>query len=34
LAPTGNPQANNLFEMVTHLEKIDGTVLEVVERAA
>jgi len=24
----------NLFEIVAHLQKIDGTVLEVVERAA
>jgi hypothetical protein len=31
---SGNPQAKNLFEVVAHLQKIDGTVLEVVERAA
>ena len=31
---TGNPQAKNLFEIVAHLQKIEGTVLEVVERAA
>ena len=31
---TGNPQAKNLFEIVAYLQKIDGTVLEVVERAA
>ena len=31
---TGNPQAKNLFEIVAHLQKIDGTVLEVVERTA
>lgn len=30
----GNPQAKNLFEVVAYLQKIDGTVLEVVERAA
>ena len=31
---TGNPQAKNLFEIVAHLQKIDGTVLKVVERTA
>lgn len=31
---SGNPQAKNLFEIVAHLQKIEGTVLEVVERAA
>jgi len=30
----GNPQAKNLFEVVAHLQKIEGTVLEVVDRAA
>jgi hypothetical protein len=30
----GNPQAKNLFEIIAHLQKIDGTVLEVVDRAA
>jgi hypothetical protein len=30
----GNPQAKNLFEIVAHLQKIEGTKLEVVERAA
>ena len=25
----GNPQARNIFEIVAHLQKIDGTVLEV-----
>ena len=30
----GNPQAKNLFEIVAHLQKIEGTVLEVVDRAA
>jgi hypothetical protein len=31
---SGNPQARNLFEIVAYLQKIEGTVLEVVERAA
>jgi hypothetical protein len=31
---TGNPQAKNLFEIVAYLQKIEGTVLEVVERVA
>lgn len=31
---SGNPQARNLFEIVAHLQKIEGTVLEVVDRAA
>jgi len=30
----GNPQAKNLFEIVAYLQKVEGTVLEVVERAA
>ena len=30
----GNPQARNLFEIVAYLQKAEGTVLEVVERAA
>lgn len=30
----GNPQAKNLFEIVAHLQKVEGTVLEVVDRAA
>jgi hypothetical protein len=34
LSSTGNPQAKNLFEIVAYLQKIEGTVLEVVERAA
>lgn len=33
-SPTGNPQAKNLFEIVALLQKIEGTVLEVVDRAA
>ena len=32
--PTGNPQAKNLFEIVAHLQKIEGTVLEVITRTA
>jgi len=31
---TGNPQAKNLFEIVAYLQKIEATVLEVVDRAA
>lgn len=31
---TGNPQAKNLFEIVAYLQKLEGTVLEVVDRAA
>jgi IS5 family transposase len=34
LSSTGNPQAKNLFEIVAYLQKLEGTVLEVVERAA
>lgn len=30
----GNPQAKNLFEIVAHLQRVEGTALEVVERAA
>ena len=30
----GNPQAKNLFEIVAYLQKIEGTVLEVVDRTA
>ena len=29
LSPEGNPHARNLFGMVAHLQKIEGTVLEV-----
>lgn len=32
--PAGNPQARNLFEIVAYLQKIEGTVLEVVEKTA
>jgi hypothetical protein len=31
---TGNPQAKNVFEIVAYLQKIEGTVLEVVDRVA
>lgn len=31
---SGNPQAKNLFEIVAYLQKLEGTVLEVVDRAA
>ena len=34
LGPTGNPQARNLFEIVAHLQKLEGTALEVVDKAA
>ena len=34
LSATGNPQAKNLFEIVAHLQKLEGTVLEVVDKAA
>jgi hypothetical protein len=30
----GNPQAKNLFDIVAYLQKAEGTVLEVVDRAA
>ncbi len=33
-SPSGNPQARNLFEVITYLQKVEGTVLEVVDRAA
>jgi hypothetical protein len=32
--PTGNPQAKNLFEIVAYLQKLEGTVLEVVDKKA
>jgi hypothetical protein len=31
---SGNPQAKNLFEIVAYLQKIEGTKLEVIDRAA
>jgi hypothetical protein len=34
LSPKGNPQAKNLFEIVAYLQKIEGRVLDVVDRAA
>jgi hypothetical protein len=34
LGSTGNPQARNLFEIVAFLQKAEGTVLEVIDRAA
>ena len=33
-SPAGNPQARNLFEVLAYLQEVDGTVLEVVDRAA
>lgn len=33
-SPLGNPQARNLFEIISHLQKIDGTVLEVIDHTA
>lgn len=33
-SPSGNPQARNLFEIIAHLQKIDGTILEVIEHTA
>jgi hypothetical protein len=33
-SPSGNPQARNLFEIVAHLQKVEGTILKVVDRAA
>jgi hypothetical protein len=34
LSAKGNPQAKNLFEILAYLQKLEGTVLEVVDRAA
>ena len=31
---TGNPQARNLLEIVAYLQKVEGAVLKVVDRAA
>lgn len=31
---SGNPQARNLFEIVAYLQKLEGAVLKVVDRAA
>ena len=33
-SPSGNPQARNLFEVIAYLQKVDGTVLNVVGRKA
>lgn len=33
-SPAGNPQAKNLFEIVAYLQKFEGTVLEVIDKAA
>ncbi len=33
-SPSGNPQARNLFAIIAHLQKLEGTVLEVVDRKA
>jgi hypothetical protein len=32
--PTGNPQAKNLFEIVAYLQRLEGIVMEVVDRVA
>ena len=34
LSATGNPQAKNLFEIVAHLQKIEGTKLQIVDQVA
>jgi hypothetical protein len=34
LSSVGNPQARNLFEIVAHLQKLEGTVLSVIDRRA
>jgi len=34
LGPKGNPQIRNFFEIVAYLQKVEGTVLEVVGKAA
>jgi hypothetical protein len=34
LGTSGNPQARNLFEIVAYLQRVEGTRLEVVDRAA
>jgi hypothetical protein len=33
-SPKGNPQARNLFEIIAYLQKAEGTVLRVTDRAA
>jgi hypothetical protein len=32
--PTGNPQAKNLFEIVAYLQRVEGTILEVIDKKA
>lgn len=34
LGPKGNPHIRNFFEIVAYLQKVEGTVLQVVQRAA
>jgi hypothetical protein len=34
LSPEGNPHARNLFEMVAHLQRVEGAVLEVIVASA
>jgi hypothetical protein len=34
LSSKGNPQARNLFEIVAYLQKVEGIVLEVIDKAA
>jgi hypothetical protein len=34
LGPKGNPQLRNFFEIVAYLQKVEGRVLEVVDRKA
>lgn len=34
LGPTGNPQLRNFCEIVSYLQKVEGTVLDVVARTA
>ncbi len=33
-SPSGNPQARNLFQVIAYLQKAEGTVLEVIDKAA
>jgi hypothetical protein len=33
-SPTGNPQARNLFDIVAHLQKLEGTTLRVIDKKA
>jgi hypothetical protein len=34
LGPKGNPQIRNFFDIIAYLQKVEGTVLEVVDRKA